>query len=237
MRNLREVLDQPAPRSSRRAPTHRETVVVPSARSAPGVAADFKVDERRPIGPKWNEAGGAAKLGAPTSEMKSALAGQLRYQSFEKGAIFFTETFGAMLVDSALFAKWSRLGSTLQNQLGPPIADSKSVFFGRGGSVRVATFQKGAIAARGRAAFEVHGRIYERWRALNDVTRPARLADLRRGDRGRAAAGVHASPAATSTGRAAPTLPPRSRARSATSGKRSAVPRDCSATRSPTRRP
>jgi hypothetical protein len=50
--------------------------------------------------------------------MKSALAGQLRYQSFDKGAIFFTETFGAVLLDSVLFAKWSRLGSTLQNKMG-----------------------------------------------------------------------------------------------------------------------
>jgi uncharacterized protein with LGFP repeats len=172
MRNLREVLDQPSPRSPRTAPTLRKTIVVPRVRSASAVAAAFKVDESTPIGAKWNEAGGAAKVGTPTSEMKSALAGQLRYQSFDKGAIFFTETFGAVLLDSVLFAKWSRLGSTLQNKMGPPIADAKSVFFGRGGSVRIATFQRGAIAVRGSVAFEVHGRIYERWRALNDVRGP-----------------------------------------------------------------
>jgi hypothetical protein len=68
MRNLREVLDQPAPRSSRTAPTHRNTMVAPSARSASGIAAAFKVDESTPIGAKWNEAGGDAKVGMPTSE-------------------------------------------------------------------------------------------------------------------------------------------------------------------------
>ena len=54
-----------------------------------------------------------------------------------------------MLFDSVLFAKWAELGSTLQGQLGAPMADAKSVFFGRGGSVRIAMFQRGAIAARG----------------------------------------------------------------------------------------
>ena len=184
MRNLRESLDQPSPRSPRAAPTPRKTTVVPSERAGPGVAPAFKVDESTPIGQKWREAGGAAKVGAPTSGTRSALSGQLQYQSFEKGAILFTEAFGAVLFDSVLFAKWAELGSTLQGQLGAPIADAKSVFFGRGGSVRIAMFQRGAIAARGTAAFEVHGRIYERWRALERCARPARLADLRRGDHG-----------------------------------------------------
>ena len=102
--------------------------------------------------------------------------------------------------------------------MGPPIADAKSVFFGRGGSVRVATFQKGAIAARGSEAFEVHGRIYERWRALGDIRGalgwPISDEEVAPGG----PAGAPASTAATSTGRAAPTTPPASAARSATSG-------------------
>ena len=99
---------------------------------------------------------------------RSALSGQLQYQSFEKGAILFTEAFGAVLFDSDLFAKWAGLGSTLHGS-GRAERRCEERVSGRGGSVRIATFQRGAIAARGTAALEVHGRIYERWRALNDV--------------------------------------------------------------------
>ena len=165
MGNLREITDDLPMRGAEVSSVRRTAGAMPMARAAAG----FKVDPTGPIGQKWTEAGGAAKVGAPTSGTRSALSGQLQYQSFEKGAILFTEAFGAVLFDSVLFAKWAELGSTLQGQLGAPIADAKSVFFGRGGSVRIAMFQRGAIAARGTAAFEVHGRIYERWRALNDV--------------------------------------------------------------------
>ena len=165
MGNLREITDDLPMRGAEVSSVRRTAGAMPMARAAAG----FKVDPTGPIGQKWTEAGGAAKVGAPTSGTRSALSGQLQYQSFEKGAILFTEAFGAVLFDSVLFAKWAKLGSTLQGQLGAPIADSKSVFFGRGGSVRIAMFQRGAIAARGTAAFEVHGRIYERWRALDDV--------------------------------------------------------------------
>lgn len=163
MQDLREMIDDG--RMLRRVPVApRPGAVTPMA-----AAAAFKVDPNDPIGQKWTEAGGAAKLGAPTAAVRTALGGTLRYQTFEEGAVFFSEAFGAALIDNALFAKWAKLGSGLQGEMGPPVGDWKSIFFGRGGSVRMATFQKGAIVARGSQAFEVHGRIYERWRALGDV--------------------------------------------------------------------
>ena len=204
---------------------------MPMARAAAG----FKVDPTGPIGEKWTEAGGAAKIGEPTSGDEIGARRHVRYQFFEKATIFFSEAFGAVLVDGTLFASWAKLGSKLQADMGPPIADSKSVFFGRGGSVRVATFQKGAIAARGsEPSRSTAGSTSAGERSATYGAGSAGRFPTRRRRRA-APAGAPASTAATSTGRAAPTPPPASAARSATSGSARRLG-DFSAIRSPTRR-
>ena len=149
------------------------------------LATGFRVDLTDPIGQKWTVSGGAAKVGEPTAAVRAALGGMVRYQTFAKGAIFFSEAFGPALVSATLFAKWSKLGAKLQDDMGPPIADSTRIFAGRGGSIETATFQKGAIVARGSQAFEVHGRIYERWRALGGLGSPISDEEVAPGGAGR----------------------------------------------------
>ena len=189
---------------------------------------------------KWTEAGGAAKVGAPTSGDEVGAGRPASATSPSRRA------------RSSSPRRSERCCSTAPcSRSGPSSARRCRASWARRSRMRRAC-SSGAAAPSGSrrsrrvrsrraaaAAFEVHGRIYERWRALERCARPARLADLRRGDRGaRRSAGVHASPAATSTGRAAPTLPPRSRRpdpRQVGSARRRRA--DCSATRSPTRRP
>jgi uncharacterized protein with LGFP repeats len=179
MRNLREMIDDGPMRGS--PPLARRSAAVrPMA-----VATGFKVDPTDPIGQKWTEVGGAAKVGEATAEVRTALGGTVRYQAFEKGAIFFSEAFGPALLSATLFAKWSKLGTKLQGDMGPPITDSTRIFAGRGGSIETATFQKGAIVARGSQAFEVHGRIYERWRALGGLGSPISDEEVAPGGAGR----------------------------------------------------
>ena len=97
MQDLREMIDDG--RMLRRVPVvQRPAAVTPMA-----AAAAFEVDPNDPIGQKWTEAGGAAKLGTPTAAVRAALGGTLCYQTFEEGVIFFTEAFGAALIDNALF--------------------------------------------------------------------------------------------------------------------------------------
>ena len=178
MRNLREMIADRPMRGSRSL-AHR-TIAKPMA-----LATGFRVDLTDPIGQKWTVSGGAAKVGEPTAGVRAALGGMVRYQTFEKGAIFFSEAFGPALVSVTLFAKWSKLGAKLQDDMGPPTADSTRIFAGRGGSIETATFQKGAIVARGSQAFEVHGGIYQRWRALGGLGSPISDEEVAPGGAGR----------------------------------------------------
>lgn len=137
-------------------------------RSAPAPRA-ASVDPASPIGQKWQAEGGEAKVGKPLRDMQSALGGKLRYQEFQNGVILFSEAFGAVMVRPEIFRKWSTHPS-LPTSLGCPIADSFRVTRPVIGSADAAYFERGMIVARanGQAA-AIQGRIYERYRDLNDV--------------------------------------------------------------------
>ncbi|HET6521492.1 MAG TPA: hypothetical protein VFG47_16985, partial [Geminicoccaceae bacterium] len=142
----------------------------PAAGATPAPALGVSLDESGPIRQRWQAEGGEAKLGKPIRPEQSALGGELTYIEFERGVIFHSEVFGAVLVRPEIFAKWSKLPSGLQNTIGLPIQDSFTAVRPPLGTAHAAYFEKGMIVARtdGRA-FEVHGRIYERYRDLNDV--------------------------------------------------------------------
>lgn len=62
------------------------------------------------IGARWLASGGAAgPLGAPTSP-ESAAAGDARYATFERGAVYWSPATGAQPLTGAIYAAWASLG-------------------------------------------------------------------------------------------------------------------------------
>jgi len=160
-------LPQPSGVPPQRAGAAAEQVPIP--RRGGGARPPAEVDEGL-IGEKWQAEGGEAKVGKPLGGVQSALGGKLRYQEFQNGVIFASASFGAVMVRPEIFRKWSSLPSGLQNTIGCPIGDSFRITRAAIGSADSAYFERGMIVARSNGqAFELHGRIYERYRDLNDV--------------------------------------------------------------------
>jgi hypothetical protein len=159
------------PRSSGLPPQQAGAVAgqAPILQRGGGARPPAEIDEGL-IREKWQAEGGEAKLGRPLRAVQSALGGRLKYQQFQSGAIFASASFGAVMVGPEIFGKWSGLSPSLQSTVGCPIGDGFRVTRPAIGTADCAYFERGMIVARSTGqAFEVHGRIYERYRDLNDV--------------------------------------------------------------------
>jgi uncharacterized protein with LGFP repeats len=102
-------------------------------------------------------------LGLPESSTITAHDKRCRYSNFQYGTIYYTPTTGAHELHGALRDKWRSLGSG-SSRVGYPTSDTRSASWGNG---RYNEFERGAIYYRpGKGAWEVHGAIYDKWKAL-----------------------------------------------------------------------
>ncbi len=133
------------------------------------------VDEKSPIGQKWLELGGKDGLGDPLDSAQPFSDQVGSYQQFANGAIFSSIAYGAVVVSSAIFAKWASIsvtnaatycGDLVQEYLGYPTDDS----FPTAEGGYAAYFERGTIIARwnGRP-YVVYEAIYGHYRELGDV--------------------------------------------------------------------
>jgi DNA-binding beta-propeller fold protein YncE len=134
-----------------------------------------------PVGEHWAETGGAGGLGQPVTGYRLLPGGDPRagYQVFERGAVFASTDYGAVVLSRELTAAWEGLADrklttgTMQDLLGLPVEPA-------GAGSTVATFQRGLLfrprpgvrAAVG--GFTVVGDIY------NCYVRPGNSAGLGR---------------------------------------------------------
>ncbi|MBM7114855.1 N-acetylmuramoyl-L-alanine amidase [Archangium primigenium] len=106
-------------------------------------------------------------LGYPISGEKPTPDGVGRFNHFQKGSIYWTQATGAWEVHGLIRAKWEALGWET-SALGYPITGEQKTPDGVG---RYNHFKKGAIEGSiywtpTTGAWEVHGRIREKWAAL-----------------------------------------------------------------------
>ncbi|XHF15063.1 hypothetical protein NR798_27870 [Archangium gephyra] len=110
---------------------------------------------------KWEQLGWEkSNLGYPTSGELATPDGAGRYNHFENGSIYWTQTTGAREVRGLIHAKWAELGWE-KSYLGYPTTDEQATADGVG---RFNHFQRGSIYfTPATGAHEVIGDINTKW--------------------------------------------------------------------------
>jgi hypothetical protein len=118
------------------------------------------------ISDKYLSLGGLTSfLGAPVSGEVAAAKGGVK-QEFQHGSIYWHPSVGAFEVHGLIRERWLMLGAEA-SFLGYPLSDEAPA---RNGFGRFNTFEGGAIFWHPSiGAFEVHGRIRQRWMELGGV--------------------------------------------------------------------
>ena len=132
----------------------------------------------QPVGTKLiSEKAAMQGAGAVTSsEPRTFPDGVSTLQEFADSAIFYHPAYGAVLIDNAIYQRWSSPslisdktagGQILRDYLGFPVADSFNTAEAGG---TAAYFERGMIIVRGnRQAYVLSGPIYEHYRRLGDI--------------------------------------------------------------------
>src|SRR5215813_2332294 len=145
-----------------------------------GNALKYKpsVDPNSPFGIKWAQSGGESRLGEPLTDEYSLDDDIGRLQVFQRGAIFWSPAFVAVLVSMPIFRKWispsvtrgtTALGASVQAYMGYPTEDYTSQDTPRG-IIEYAYFERGMIFVDEHGAFVVYGPIYVYYRKQGGVS-------------------------------------------------------------------
>ena len=103
-------------------------------------------------------------LGYPTSDETPTADGTARFNTFQRGVLFWTPALGTRILLEPISRKWQALGAAA-GFLGQPVTDDTATPNGKG---RYAHFQGGSIYSTPLyGAFEVHGLIRARWSELS----------------------------------------------------------------------
>ena len=124
-----------------------------------------QLDPDSPIGQKYAAVDGAKTLGKPVEAAQPTPDRKGQYQQFEKGTIFHTAAYGAMMIHAVIFAKWKTLSVGQQRQLGAPVQDSFGHRIGKI-SGQIAYFEKGMLGGRTSHIYRVQNHIYVHYRNL-----------------------------------------------------------------------
>lgn len=144
--------------------------------------------ESSPICQKWKAAGGEAVLGKSVGKPEFVLDGQAVLQRFKKGAIFVTNSYGAIVFSQEIFEKWESLASVqalpgsaekLQKYLGLPVKDTVAA----SSTVEAVYFERGMIVFNKMAVSNftdprtnvVYGWNYDKYRTLGEMNGPLGL--------------------------------------------------------------
>ena len=117
-----------------------------------------------PIDLKYKSLGGCSSvLGLVTSNELAASDGAGRFNTFERGAIYWTPTLGAWEVHGLVYDRWKALGRET-SVVGYPITDERTPPDGIG---RYGVFERGSIYwSPTTGAHEVLGRIRDKWKDM-----------------------------------------------------------------------
>jgi uncharacterized protein with LGFP repeats/methionine-rich copper-binding protein CopC len=115
------------------------------------------------IADTWFRLGGdRSALGYPTSNELGTPDGRGRYNTFERGSVYWTASTGAHEVRGAIRDTWVRLGA--EGALGYPLTDELGTPDGRG---RFNHFERGSVYwTPTTGAHEVHGAIRDYWASI-----------------------------------------------------------------------
>jgi Ca2+-binding RTX toxin-like protein len=128
-------------------------------------AVDFTVDVTQPIGQRWQQLGGTAVLGNPSSAVEPVPGVAALYQTFANGVIVWSNDYGAVRLPRVIFDKWLSLdgelavdGSTKLAAVGVPTGDFAFV----GPTAQTVGFELGRIFFYGTGTDPVlvYGAIY-----------------------------------------------------------------------------
>ncbi|MFY0523390.1 peptidoglycan DD-metalloendopeptidase family protein [Archangium gephyra] len=118
---------------------------------------------------KYDAVNGPVLLGACRAGELATPDGVGRFNHFERGSIYWTQALGAHVVLGSIHARWEALNWE-KGVLGYPITDELTTPDGVG---RYNHFERGSIYwTQATGAWEVHGLIREKWKALGWETSP-----------------------------------------------------------------
>jgi Ca2+-binding RTX toxin-like protein len=131
------------------------------------VGEEFTVDVTQPIGRRWQQIGGTAVLGNPSSAVQDVPGLPAQYQTFANGVIVWSDDYGAVRLPRVIFDKWLSLaGQTVLDgveqtalvAIGVPTGDFVFGF----GTVQTVAFELGRIFyyGTGTEPLVVRGKIY-----------------------------------------------------------------------------
>jgi uncharacterized protein with LGFP repeats len=145
------------------------------SRTVPLQGIYLAVDEQSPIGQKWKQMGGEARLGDVLTNAHPAPDGRDTVQEFTNGTLYDAPGSGVFYLSSAVYAKWmspsvaeakTATGQIVRDYLGLPTGDT----FATPEGGEASRFNNGLIVVRpDRSAWVVYGAIFTLYNGFGNL--------------------------------------------------------------------